>query len=127
MIKRVSALILLFVLVGIFSLFSCENKENVTPEDIDDVVGEWFLEHRGDPYSEMYPTNITATFEKNHTGTFKHVDGTKSWSFTWSYDEKANRYLIYRANDEYVRFASISNNEGVSTMYFIEFVGTKVK
>ena len=64
MIKRVSALILLFVLVGIFSLFSCENKENVTPEDIDDVVGEWFLEYRGDPYSEMYPTNITATFEK---------------------------------------------------------------
>ena len=115
MIKRICVIILILFSV---LLSSCDKEKS---NCIENIVGEWYLEYFG---GMDYP-DINAVFNSDYTGTFTREDGSKSWLFTWSYDEKADCYLIYRANDEYVRCVKITEEDGVVKMHFDDFVGTK--
>ena len=126
--KRICAL---FLFCSLFLFASC-NAFTKVPQYMNDIVGEWKLSRIETTYDDSFNevdklVEIKAFFKEDYTGMFIREETEKSWSFTWSYDKESKSYLIYRANDEYVRFARISDNDGVSIMYFHDFVGTKVK
>ena len=126
--KRICAL---FLFCSLFLFASC-NAFTKVPQYMNDIVGEWKLSRIETTYDDSFNevdklVEIKAFFKEDYTGMFIREETEKSWSFTWSYDKESKSYLIYRANDEYVRFSRISDNDGVSIMYFHDFVGTKVK
>ena len=123
--KRIFTLLLL----SVFILSSC-NAFVKTPQYVSDIVGEWKLcrtelEYVGWNQVEKL-VEIKAFFNEDYTGSFIREETEKSWLFTWSYDEKAGRYLIYRENDTYVRFACISKESNENVMIFENFEGTKI-
>ena len=125
--KRIFTLLLL----SVFILSSCNAFVN-TPQYVSDIVGEWKLcstelEFVDDEWNQVKKlVEIKAFFNEDYTGSFIREETEKSWLFTWSYDEKAERYLIYRENDTYVRFACISKESNEYVMIFENFEGTKI-
>ena len=123
MIKKILAIVLLFAL---FTLSSCNSSGEKSPENLDyvaDIIGKWDLRRVND-YTH-YTYHDYMVFKAAQTGCY-YIEGEDEESqLTWSYDEKANVYLIYIDYYTGVGFVSISEENGIYIMHYGRSVGTK--
>ena len=124
--KRLLVALLLLSMI-VFS--SCSGSEQPQKQDyVECIVGEWQLEYTlgASIVKEKF------VFRDNYTGEHSIEyppdvsDKPQQGEMTWSYDEKADVYLVY-ANGTMPRFVRITNDNGTWVMTCGPSTGTKVK
>ena len=121
--KRLLVALLLLSMI-VFS--SCSGSEQPQKQDyVESIVGEWQLE-------STLGVKEKFVFRDNYTGEYSIEyppdvsDKPQQCEMTWSYDEKADVYLVY-ATGKAPSFVRITNDDGTWVMTCGPSTRTKVK
>ena len=119
-------LLLVLLLLTMIILSSCSGSEQPQKQDyVDNIVGEWQLESTlGGSEKFVFRDNYTGEYFIEYPPDVS--DKPQQCEMTWSYDEKANVYLVY-ATGTSPSFVRITNDDGTWVMTCGPGTGTKVK